>query len=106
VVADSAIIRVPGLIERAYSWHRSTSKSTYGSRSTLLTTTRSAAANMYGYFSGLSVPSVTEMTTTLARSPRSNSAGQTRLPTFSTNSSEPASGARESNAARIMSASR
>ena len=31
----------------------------------MLTTTRSAAANMCGYFSGLSSPSVTEMTTTL-----------------------------------------
>ena len=47
---------------------------------------------MCGYFSGLSWPSVTEMITTLACSPRSNSAGQTRLPTFSTNSSEPGVG--------------
>ena len=44
---------------------------------------------MYGYFSGLSVPSVTEMITTLPPSPRSNRAGQTRLPTFSTNTTEP-----------------
>ena len=32
----------------------------------MLTTTRSATANMCGYFSGLSSPSVTEITTTLA----------------------------------------
>ena len=43
---------------------------------------------MCGYLSGLSAPSVTEMTTTLLCSPRSNSAGQTRLPTFSMNSSD------------------
>ena len=55
--------------------------------------TSPAAANMCGYFSGLSVPSVTEMTTTLLCSPRSKSAGQTRFPTFSMNSKESLSGA-------------
>ena len=43
---------------------------------------------MWGYLSGLSAPSVTEMTTTLLCSPRSNSAGHTRLPTFSMNSND------------------
>ncbi len=44
---------------------------------------------MSGYLSGLSSPSVTERITTLAASPRSKAAGQTRLPTFSMNSSPP-----------------
>ena len=44
---------------------------------------------MCGYFSGLSVPSVTEASTTRAASPRSNRAGQTRLPTFSMTTTEP-----------------
>src|ERR1700733_3695619 len=48
----------------------------------------SAARNMCGYFSGLSSPSVTERITTLARSPRSNIAGQTRFPTFSIKTTE------------------
>ena len=39
---------------------------------------------MSGYFSGLSSPSVTEVTITRASSPIRNSAGHTRLPTFST----------------------
>ncbi len=65
-----------------------------------------AAANMCGYFNGLSAPSVTEITTTLLCSPRSNMAGQTRLPTFSMNSSEPGSGSSVSRARRTMSASR
>ena len=43
---------------------------------------------MSGYLSGLSSPSVTDRITTLASSPRSHSAGQTRLPTFSMNSSD------------------
>ncbi len=37
-----------------------------GAGPTLFTTTRSAAANMWGYFSGLSSPSVTEITTPCA----------------------------------------
>jgi hypothetical protein len=47
-----------------------------------------AALNMCG----LVVALVTEMITTLACSPMSNSAGQTRFPTFSMNSSEPGAG--------------
>jgi hypothetical protein len=61
---------------------------------------------MYGYFSGLSVPSVTEMITTLLRSPRSNRAGHTRFPTFSTMSSDPSAGDSAVRASRIISASR
>jgi len=58
----------------------------------LLMTISSAALNICGYLSGLSSPSVTR-DTTFARSPRSNKAGQTRLPTFSIMSTEPKAGA-------------
>src|SRR4051794_21946729 len=61
---------------------------------------------MWGYFSGLSSPSVTEMTTTLRTSPRSKSAGQTRLPTFSTNSRLPSSGCSAASARATIAASR
>ena len=54
--------------------------------------TKSAARNMWGYFCGLSSPSVTEITTTRADSPRSNNAGHTRLPTFSMKTVEPGTG--------------
>ena len=60
-----------------------------GSRSILLISINRQARNMCGYLSGLSSPSVTESITTLARSPRSNSAGHTRLPTFSISTTEP-----------------
>ena len=72
----------------------------------MLSSIRSAAANMSGYFSGLSSPSVTESTTTLCASPRSNAAGQTRLPTFSMNSAEPGGGASVSRAWPTICASR
>src|SRR5579875_935847 len=45
-----------------------------------------AAANICGYFAGLSSPSVVLTTTTRASSPRSQAAGQTRLPMFSMSS--------------------
>ena len=67
-----------------FASRRSTSKSRCWSRSTLLMTTSSQARNMSGYFSGLSSPSVTEQTMIRESSPMRNSAGQTRLPTFST----------------------
>ena len=38
---------------------------------------------MSGYLSGLSSPSVIEISTTFACSPKSNNAGQIKLPTFS-----------------------
>ena len=49
----------------------------------MLTSTSSQARNISGYLSGLSSPSVTEQTMIRASSPTRNSAGQTRLPTFS-----------------------
>ena len=81
-----------GLTRSALAMQAATSKSRCGSRSDLLSSIRSAAANMSGYLSGLSSPSVTENTTTLCASPRSNAAGQTRLPTFSMNSALPGTG--------------
>ena len=51
------------------------------------------ARNITGYLAGLSSPSGTDSSVTLRCSPRSKLAGQTRLPTFSMNStSRPASG--------------
>ena len=86
VVAESWITSMPGFTRRASSMQRATSKRTCGKRSTLLSTMSEAAANMSGYFSGLSSPSVTERMATFAASPRSHTAGHTRLPTFSMNS--------------------
>ena len=106
VRTDSGRTATSRLRLRAWSSSRRRSKSTWGRRSILLTTTRSAAANMVGYFSGLSSPSVTEMTTTRACSPTSKSAGHTRLPTFSTNSSEPGTGSSARRERPTMSASR
>src|SRR5690606_34874860 len=82
-VAETGRTSRPGFTCVASAVQRPASKSTWGSRSTLVSSIRSAARNICGYLSGLSAPSVTDMITTFARSPRSNSAGQTRLPTFS-----------------------
>ena len=49
----------------------------------MLITTSPQVRNISGYLSGLSSPSVTEHTIAFASSPTRNSAGQTRLPTFS-----------------------
>src|SRR6266496_1694564 len=61
---------------------------------------------MSGYLSGLSSPSVTERMTTLCASPRSNAAGQTRLPTFSIRSRLPSAGCNVVRACPTMCASR
>src|SRR5829696_2003342 len=61
---------------------------------------------MSGYFSGLSSPSVTEDTITRASSPMRNSAGQTRLPTFSTTSRSSSASGSSGRALRTMLASR
>src|SRR5439155_369258 len=66
----------------------------------------SAARNICGYLSGLSWPSVTDMITTFARSPRSNMAGHTRLPTFSISRIEPGLGSSTLRPRATMSASR
>jgi hypothetical protein len=87
--AETCSTAIFGLTRRAYSMHFATSNVRCGSRSVLVSSIRSLAANMFGYLSGLSSPSVTERITTLCASPRSNSAGQTRLPTFSISSRPP-----------------
>src|SRR4051812_6007300 len=85
---------------------RSRSTSRCGMRSSLLTSTRSQVRNMSGYFSGLSSPSVTEETMTRASSPTWNSAGHTRLPTFSTMSRSMSCRGSAGSALRTMLASR
>ena len=56
--------------------------------------TQSASRNITGYLRGLSSPSVTLSSATLRCSPTANSAGQTRLPTFSTQSRSSEAGSR------------
>src|SRR4026207_2208550 len=77
------MVRTSGLTSRRFVKNAPRSKSRYGSRSTLLMITTSADRNITGYLSGFSSPSVTEKTIARACSPTSNSAGHTRLPTFS-----------------------
>ncbi len=72
----------------------------------MFTTTSSQVRNISGYFSGLSSPSVTEQTIALASSPTRNSAGQTRLPTFSMISRSISSSPTSGSAVRTMLASR
>src|SRR5205814_180890 len=105
-VAETASVSTPGFTEWTRARHRSRSNATCGARSILLSSTSPAARNMWGYFVGLSSPSGTEATTTLTASPRSNSAGQTRLPTFSIRTTAPAGGSSSSRARATMAASR
>ena len=65
----------------AVTWSRSKSK--YGRTSILLTIIAPQVWKMSGYLSGLSCPSGTERIIRFRCAPVSNSAGQTRLPTFS-----------------------
>src|SRR5512132_2523589 len=106
LVAETSRISISGLVRRANAEQRSGSNGTNGSRSTLVTSISSAAANILAYFSGLSSPSVTDNSTTRAASPRSKAAGQTRLPTFSMKTTEPSSGASAGKASPTMRASR
>ena len=98
--------RALGLRIRMYSRHFSRSKSKYGWTSILLMTTTSQMENISGYFSGLSSPSGTDKIIALHTAPVSNSAGQTRFPTFSrmTRSAPPRSTL--SSPWRVISASR
>ena len=61
---------------------------------------------MRGYLRGLSSPSGTERIVTLAEAPVSNSAGHTRLPTFSRKTRSASSAARPSSPCEHMAASR
>ena len=73
----------PGFRRRTFSSQRVRSKSKYGATSILLTRTTSQTSNISGYLRGLSSPSGTERIATFTLAPVSNSAGHTRLPTFS-----------------------
>src|SRR5262249_48536431 len=64
VFALTSMHRTPGCTVSSRARNCSTSKSTYGSRSTLFNSTSSQARNISGYLSGLSAPSVTEDTIT------------------------------------------
>src|SRR4051794_19163793 len=104
-----ALVRIrstPGLTASRWYRKRSRSKSRCGSRSILLITTSSQARNISGYLSGLSSPSATEATIARTSSPIRNSAGQTRLPTFSTTSRSMSSSGIAGSAERTMFASR
>ena len=72
----------------------------------MLTTTSSQVRNISGYLSGLSSPSATDATIARASSPTRNSAGQTRLPTFSISSRSISSSGSAGIAERTMFASR
>ena len=74
--------RAPGFTDRRFDKNVPRSKSRWGSRSTLFTTTTSTARNITGYLSGFSSLSVPRRPC-CSSAPTSNSAGQTRLPTFS-----------------------
>src|SRR5215468_7278827 len=104
--AETGSTVAPGLIFPRSAVQRARSKSTWGSRSVLLTSTRPALRNMCGYLTGLSAPSVTEASTTRCDSPRSNRAGQTRFPTFSITTTEPSGGFSAVRASRTIAASR
>ena len=72
VVADTGIQRGSGMVRASASPIASSeTPGRCGSRSILVTRTRSALWNITGYLSGLSSPSVTDSTTTLAAWPRS-----------------------------------
>jgi ankyrin repeat protein len=104
--ADTASASIPGRTACRFRSSARASNSTAAARSTLVTTTTSAVLKTVGYLSGLSSPSVTDRRTTRSASPRSNVAGQTRLPTFSTNRKSRSSGRHPSSAPATMSASR
>ncbi len=106
VRALTSIRGTPGWTWSRWYVNLSRSKSRCGSRSILLTITSSQARNISGYLSGLSSPSVTDETITRTSSPTRNSAGQTRLPTFSITSRSISASGSAGSAERTMFASR
>src|SRR6185436_14017261 len=80
---DSSSTSMPGRTASMFARACARSKSPAPRRSSLVRTATSDELKMVGYLSGLSSPSVTEKSTALSASPRSNEAGQTRFPTFS-----------------------
>ncbi len=106
VLAERKSISMAGLRARALRTSRSRSKSKQGSTSVLPTASRSQAWYMSGYLSGLSSPSGTERRVMCRTAPVSNSAGQTRLPTFSRTMRSKCSLPKPRSPCRVMSASR
>src|SRR5262249_2668691 len=84
VLAATRTVSIPGRTAWMLAAAASQSNSTAPARSVLVITATSALLKMGGYLSGLSSPSVTDISTSRRFSPRSYEAGQTRLPTFST----------------------
>ena len=74
---------ISGLIFFALSMKASISKSNKGNASILLIIKAWQISNIKGYFNGLSSPSGIERIIAFFVAPVSNSAGQTKLPTFS-----------------------
>lgn len=83
-LVDTFKIWIVGFTFRENSIQRVTLKSTYANKSILLIIIKFAAWNISEYFNGLLSPSVTERTTNLCASPKSNDDGQTKSPAFST----------------------
>jgi hypothetical protein len=85
VFAERRKICIPGRTDWMLVRAASQSNSTAAASSFLLMTATSALLKIVGYFSGLSSPSVTDISTSRRFSPRSYEDGQTRFPTFSMN---------------------
>jgi hypothetical protein len=88
-----------------HSWHASQIRQPQPGQSSS-PRQRPALLKMVGYFSGLSSPSVTEISTSRRFSPKSYEEGQTRLPTFSMNRKSRSFTFHPSSALWIMAASR
>ena len=85
VIEEISITSALGLVDDIFDFNSLISKFKWGNKSTLVIKIKSASLNIIGYFKGLSSPSVILKSATLKCSPISNSAGQTKFPTFSTN---------------------
>ena len=100
------MIFIFGLSLRTYFLQASRSKSKYGMTSILFMSSTSQMENISGYLSGLSSPSGTDRIIAFLTEPVSNSAGQTRLPTFSRMARSTSSTPRPSSPCFVMPASR
>src|SRR5208337_3428498 len=103
---ESSNIFMDGFRDRASFFIFSTSTSRNGRRSILLIISAADSWNMSGYFNGLSCPSAILRIITFMSSPTWNSAGQTRLPTFSITRRSSLSSGRSGITSVIMLASR
>ena len=106
VLAQTGITFADGLRMAMYSRHLSMSKSKYGATSILLISTTLHTWKINGYYSGLSCPSGTDNIIAFTTAPVSNSAGQTKLPTFSNTTKSKSSTPNSRKPCLVMSASR